>query len=451
MKRAEACGAAKKYLLPIILLMLCGILFFGVVYSGTVPQKNRVTLITTAERLWERFRKTLPPFTYRIEKDEIAQSDTDPRKALRRIDVKFVSQEVEGKKMGHSAVIFMPADPKTNRLPRRKGKVVVIAHAFGDAAAVGNYGEPIAARTGYPTMTLLLPGDDDGADGEGTWLRYFRKLAKDTKDPINHDFFRSAIPYLQALDIFSEILKEKKIRAIIGGHSKRAFYAFTAAAMDRERIAGVVYMGCERLFSDFEEFPASVNPLTTQKYIRCPVLYLGATNEDGYEMFNIHKIQKSMKRPWTIEYIANYRHASRSEIQFMDWQMWVSHVFDGRPITTISDLSHEETAEGSIFRARIDSRNKIIQAKVWYVYCDDVPYWRDLVWYPEIMEPKEGNLYEGYVEGKLPDAWLVEVKDIASGFAGYISSLPQDITHKPTKERLSRGSKSRRWEPKEKK
>jgi hypothetical protein len=67
------------------------------------------------------------------------------------------------------------------------------------------------------------------------------------------------------------------------------------------------------------------------------------------------------------------------------------------------------------------------------------------------MEPKEGNLYEGYVEGKLPDAWLVEVKDIASGFAGYISSLPQDITHKPTKERLSRGSKSRRWEPKEKK
>jgi hypothetical protein len=52
------------------------------------------------------------------------------------------------------------------------------------------------------------------------------------------------------------------------------------------------------------------------------------------------------------------------------------------------------------------------------------------------------------VAGKLPDAWLVEVKDISGGYAAYLSSLPQDITHKPTKERVSRGSRSRLWEPK---
>ncbi len=299
-------------------------------------------------------------------------------------------------------------------------------------------------------MDLLLPGDYGGNDGEGKWLRYFRKLALETQDPSYHDFIRLAIPYLQALDIFSDLFKEKKIRAIIGGHSKRAYYAYTAAAMDPDRIASVIFMGCERVYVR-KEFPVAVNPFTTQKYVNCPVFYIGATNEDGYEMFNINKIQERMERQWTIEYIPNYRHASRSEKQFMDWQMWVAHIFDGRPITKISNLSYEETGEGTIFRARIDTPNKIIQVKVWYVYCDDVPYWRDLMWYPEIMKLKEGNLYEGYVEGKLPDAWLVEVKDIAYGFPGYISSLPQDITHKPTKERKSRGSRSRNWEPKIKK
>jgi hypothetical protein len=59
-------------------------------------------------------------------------------------------------------------------------------------------------------------------------------------------------------------------------------------------------------------------------------------------------------------------------------------------------------------------------------------------------------VYEGYVKGKLPDAWLVEVKDTARGFPGYVSSLPQDITGKATETRRSRGSRSRHWEPKKK-
>ncbi len=167
-------------------------------------------------------------------------------------------------------------------------------------------------------------------------------------------------------------------------------------------------------------------------------------------MFAINEIQARMHDSWAVEYIPNYRHAARSEKQFMDWQMWVSHIFDGRTITKVHDLNYEETEQGTLFRARIDSPNKVIQVKVWTVYCDDVPYWRDLVWYPELMRPKEGGLYEGYVEGKLPDAWLVEVKDSANGFAGYVSSLPQDITHKATQERLSRGSRSRHWMPKTK-
>ena len=64
--------------------------------------------------------------------------------------------------------------------------------------------------------------------------------------------------------------------------------------------------------------------------------------------------------------------------------------------------------------------------------------------------PDSGDVYEGYVSGKLPDAWLVEVKDIAGGYASYLSSLPQDITGLPTATRTSRGSRSRLWEPRKK-
>jgi len=116
-------------------------------------------------------------------------------------------------------------------------------------------------------------------------------------------------------------------------------------------------------------------------------------------------------------------------------------------LTVIRDLAYEENGEGTLFRCRIDSPNRILQAKIFYVYCDDVPFWRDLMWYPSFLSQK-GDVYETFVPGKLPDAWLVEVKDSAHGFPGYLSSLPQDITHLPTKTRYSRGWRSRNWEPK---
>jgi pimeloyl-ACP methyl ester carboxylesterase len=365
--------------------------------------------------------------------------------------------------MGHDVVIFIPDRTGVNASPERRGRVVIVARNPGDATMIGNYAEPIAARTGYPTMCVVIPGDQDGQDGEMLWLTGLRKLAKDTHDPINHDLFRCAIPYLRAMDVFSDVLKEKKIRAIIGGHSKRAYYAYTAAAIDPERVAGVVYMGCERVFSEDEKYPdpsvspffaegekypKSLVPFTTQKYVRSPVLYLGATNEAGYSMFMIDKLIAKMEKEWTIEYIPNYRHAPGSEKQFMDWQMWVSHIFDGRPLTEIRNLSVEETDNGTILRAQINSPNKILQVKAWHVYCDDVPYWRDLMWYPVPMKKKQENQYEAQVGGNPPDAWFVEVKDIAYGFPGYVSSLPFDITGKPAEERNAR--RPRNWELKNK-
>lgn len=409
----------------------------------------------TVRTLWTEFQKTMPAFSFERVKDEVVRSDTDPRQTLRRIEVKFYSQEIGGKKWGHQAVIFMPTDRRLLQSAKRRGKVVVVGQRSIDSlitgswrdSFLGNYGEPIAARTGYPTMIVPVPGEYDDTPGREIPIGFLDQLSAKTKNPVDYADFRLAIPYLRALDVFAAVLGEPHIQAIIGGHSKRATSAITAATMDPERIVSVIYMGNETTFSRYEQGPLRVlSPYYTEK--RATVLYLGATNEDGYEMFNINRIQARMSPPWTIEYIPNYRHADQSERHFLDWQMWVAHVFDGRPLTTISDLAYEETDEGTLFRARLESPNKILLANVWSVYCDDVPYWRDLMWYPEAMMPKGGGVYEAYVPGSLPDAWLVEVKDIADGFAGYVSSLPQDITHKLTKTRISRGSHSRNWEPK---
>ncbi len=406
--------------------------------------------VPSPRELWQRLEPTLPPFTFSVEKDAIVPSDTDPRERLRRMEVRFQSQAIRGHAMNHVAVIFIPADEAVLRDPRRRGRVVVVGQRLGDDFMLFDYGDAIATRTRYPTMVVPVPGDFDGLDGEGRWMVFLRELVRETQDPIHHNYFRLAVPYLRALDIYSSILGEPEIHAVIGGHSKRATSAFTAAAISPERIDGLVYMGNESVFS-FSGTPylRPISPAYSQRYVDCPVLYLGATNEDGYEMFAIAKIQALMERPWTIEYIPNYRHATSSEKQFADWQMWVAHIFDGRPIARISDLRHEVTKDGTLFRARISSPNKIIQVKFWYVYCDDVPYWRDLMWYPLYPARKEGDLYEGFLDGTTPDAWLVEVKDTAMGFPGYLSSLPQDITGKPTKERISRGWRPRAWAPKE--
>jgi hypothetical protein len=416
-------------------------------------------------QIWKTFQEKLGPLTYNITKNEIIASETDPEKRLRRLDFTFSSQEVpvdhevSGErrwrmtKLWHDGVIFLPEDPGRAGDGMRGGKVVIVGSLVGPyrQSFISNYGDPIAALTGYPTMILPDPGETRELPGRMYNQRLLMDYRQKDRNVTDHSHFRWAIPYLRGLDIMAELLEvdKKKVRAVIGGHSKRATGAFTAAAMDPERIAGVVFMGNESLHPENASSPWwAVSPYRTQRYVRCPTFYIGATNEGGYAMFNINKIQDHMAVPWTLEIIPNYRHASESEKQFLDWRMWVAHVFDGRPLSRISDLRCEETEEGTRFEARIASSNKIILAQAWYVYCDDVPYWRDLVWYPTLLYRKEGDLYEGYLQGKIPDAWLVEVQDTARGHRGYVSSLPQDITHKPVAKRTGLGF-PRQWERKD--
>ena len=82
--------------------------------------------------------------------------------------------------------------------------------------------------------------------------------------------------------------------------------------------------------------------------------------------------------------------------------------------------------------------------RTWYVYSDD-DAWRDLMWYHLLMREVDDH-YEAVLGGKIPDAFLVEVGDVAQGVPGYVSSLPYKLTDAPVVERRSRGSLPRLWE-----
>ena len=69
-----------------------------------------------------------------------------------------------------------------------------------------------------------------------------------------------------------------------------------------------------------------------------------------------------------------------------------------------------------------------------------------LMWYHLLMV-KTGDHYEVVLGGKVPDAFFVEVGDIAWGIPGYVSSLPRKLTDATVIERRSRGSLPRLWTP----
>ena len=272
-------------------------------------------------------------------------------------------------------------------------------------------------------MVLPVPGEYDGTDGREISIGFLNQRARDTGDVTWHNYLRLAVPYLRALDVFADDPERAedpgdRRRAQQAGHLRLHRRRHRPRTDRRRRVHGKrVRLLQPRSGAASRDLPASSRSASCRR----EVLYLGATNEDGYEMFNINRIQSRMTRPWTIQYIPNYRHSDQSEKHFLDWQMWVAHVFEGRPLTRIADLSDEETAEGTrLPRAdRLAQHDHPGQGLV-RATATTFPYWRDLVWYPEFMAHKGGGVWEGYVTGRLPDAWLVEVKDIAGGAAGYL-------------------------------
>jgi len=405
------------------------------------------------QKIWQDYQSKLPKLEYKITSDTVVTSDVIPQVPLRRVEVTFVSQYVQGNKpLTHHAVIYVPQ----NVPPEKRGKVVIVGSVvwpFLESFKV-NYAESIASLLGYPTMILPNPGETPDRPNREWSIRYWLNLPRDKHSILTNYYFRLAIPYLRGMDVLADVLgiPRSDIRAVIGGHSKRAPSAYNAAAIDPQRMAGVVFMGMEgqwgrRIGGKYEPISPLFN--ANAGFVRCPSIYLGATNEDGYSMFNVTHNQSLLKHPWTVSMVPNYRHAAESPQQFLVWQMCVAHCLGDRPVAKVWDATQEITDKGIYFRVHVKDPNKIVQVRAWYAYCDDVPLWRDIMWYPVVMYQQNGTtLWQGYERGKTPDAWMAEVEDVGDGVHGYVTSCPVNITGLPVKERKSRGSRSRNWNEK---
>jgi hypothetical protein len=167
-----------------------------------------------------------------------------------------------------------------------------------------------------------------------------------------------------------------------------------------------------------------------QDEVKVPVFYIGATDEGGYKRFNVNLLQERLEQPMTVEMIPNYRHHNYHDKQFTDFMMWVAHIFDDRPISRVTDVSYERKHHRNYYRAKIEGDAKVKMVLVWYVYTDN-PQWTGNVWYDWLMLKRENGYYETSVPGAKPDAYMIEVTDMAQGFKGYVTSLPQRISNVP--------------------
>lgn len=391
-------------------------------------------------------KKDCVPRDFRVLSDGMVVSDTNPDKRLRRVRAHFKSLKIGDKIWGHPCVLLLPADPKRNDTEQRRGRVVIIGCPGGRAFPihVAKYGQLIATSTGYPTMVLAIPGEyADGSRVEGNMgLNAMRRKTGKSYYNMNCQL---ALVYIQAMDALQQFLGLDHLQAVIGGHSKRGRSATVAAAMD-SRVASVIVMGNEGVHhTDRIDWHLSFHHAFFQEQVTVPVFYLGATNEDGYRMFNVNILQDRLDRKMTIEMIPNYCHSNYSEIQFIDFLMWVSHTFDSRPLSRIRDVTHIRRGERTVFRAKIESQAKVQMVRAWYAYAEN-EQWSDLMWFHLIMV-RRGDHFEAALGGKQPDAFFIEVADIAGGIPGYVSSLPMKISDAKVVERKSRGSRPRLWEP----
>jgi hypothetical protein len=406
---------------------------------------------------WPLVKEDMVPMDLKILSDEIVPSDTDPTKKLRKITARFNSIRLEDKTWSHPCVIFMPADNSINLTPQRRGKVAIISSPGSSSTPpwatagsavfethVAKYGDPIATRLGYPTMVLANPGEyPDGSEVERD-IAVLGRVGRQKGVYYYNMNCQLAVVYIQAMNAFEKILGVDRVSAILAGHSKRGLSTPVAAAMD-SRVASAIIMGNEGVCPRDRVTPwLSFHYPFFQDQVHVPVFYLGATNEDGYKMFNVNISQSLCKVPMTIEMIPNYRHNNFSETQYMDTMMWVAHTFDGRPLSQITDVTHEHRGNLDFYRAKIDTKATIQSVQLWTVYTDN-DEWRDLMWYSYPMH-KVGDLWQGVTGGKTPDAFMIEVGDIAQGVPGYLTSLPQKLTDAPVKERPGQGL-PRLWAP----
>jgi len=426
-------------------------------YSDDAPfhfdYSDIVDTIKKPQAFFSSILKDTAQLSLTVETNDTLENSGYMAKTINRTRGTFSSQRHSSTIWTHPFVLLSPGSAKSTRGNRNKPrKAVLIACPVWEGNVqlyAALYGERIVRETGYPVMICALPGQDQGGhDLEADLYDKVRLIREEDQNPYHSVNSQIALGYVRAIDALEILLASTMVRVITVGHSKRAGGSVLAAAVDK-RIASVIMMSWERIPRKYEnmDYAISGEYLYFQDQVKVPVFYIGVTNEDSYQMFNINKIQKQLKRPMTVSMIPNHFHSSFNEIQYTNVTMWVSHIFNKRPVVDITNVAFENNGNTTRYRAQISSSGSTIRmVRAWYAFCDH-PRWSDVMWYHVVMEPRGNGLYEGSMPGSFPDAFYVEVDDISQGVPGYISSLPQPMKDTPVIPRQSRGPFPALWSP----
>ena len=157
--------------------------------------------------IYAEFMQDQPSLEFTLVSDRIVTSEENPKVKLHRVEGRFVSQMVFGKPLTHHLVMLIPTDKQLIEAPERRGKVVIVGSIrrhFNESFLV-NYGYPIATKLGYPTMILPNPGSTPDNPGREWSIRHLWAEGV-PRHVTNNYYFRLAIPYLRAMDVFADTL-----------------------------------------------------------------------------------------------------------------------------------------------------------------------------------------------------------------------------------------------------
>jgi hypothetical protein len=402
--------------------------------------------------------------------DEIFAVVESDAKAVRRIELEFVSQFWGGEVVRHLAHVYLPV----GGVEASKSGLALINQGASSNLEDGfdvdrDYGALTAIELGIPSMLLKsnMPGDHWGVKGQGPIRRYTAAKFFETGDPNWIHWIALAKVYMRAMTVLGELEDVQATQFVLAGSSKRAQSIWIAAAAD-ERIRGFVSIARPGNFGHLIQEhspvpgalpkPGSVRTVhegskhdymvhfedmyTTRGYeymayidayqflsrVNVPMMYVIGTNDNLFNSFDDHGFYPFYQGDKSFAYVPNYLHGMGTSKHVDVVRAWVAHCFWNRPVTKVSALG--TVGEGALnVSAVVHSQSDIESVRVHYCYLQG-PRFRDVKDRYQSTPMKrvgESSLWEA----TLPPSesagqevyWYVEVNDRARGLESTVTTL----------------------------
>jgi hypothetical protein len=408
------------------------------------------------------------------------KSTVRPGEKVTIMRLQFTSQDWHGFIWRHPANIYIPSGYGGD------GDVGIIGTSYlfwkGDMKSrlkipgtgqgtEAEYAEGTAIDTGRPIMIFSLPGEDVGGMHEVELMGYGNRQIQETGDLTWYGYYALATCYLRAITLMQNLPEVRARKAVLMGCSKRGVAITIAAAVDHERIAGIVttchtvgnflyfaamklaQLGHETAGPDDDVFELKIeeekrhllgggfqpapmilrslntptgfrilsafDPYIWHEQIKAPMLVTLGTNDEFFALGTVDEMYNAFQGEKAFLSIDNLPHTWVSVKHLYAWRMWLAHCFDGRPVPHIS-LTIEKIADAIHVNAKVTAEYNLRDVILYIAYNPSLD-WRFVEWQGRGMH-KDGNCYHAAIPLRDDEsvAYYVEVSDIMNSI---VSSL----------------------------